>query len=911
MHLRRFFGLSALLPLISGFVLSPGDTATIPGWDLQSSLQAKDDPRKLSQPDAKTDSWHRISSRSTVMAGLLQAGVHNETDLFYSDHMKAVDLTPFQSPWLYREEFGLQSPPNGGHLFLVTHGISSKADIFFNGAQVASSEFQQGCFGGHQYDITSHVRSGKNALLVQAYPTNYLADFGQGFADWNPYPPDNGTGVWRDIELKQTGPISLSPVRILTDFKGTPSDQVTVTVIADVTNQNNIPIQGSVKGLVEAEDGTQRFPFETNVRLNPNENTTVSIPVSIKTPQIWWPAAWGRQPLYAVQLNVTTPQGTISDRTPRTTFGIRHVASQLSADKDVSFSINGLPFLVRGAGYAPDLFLRFNVSRIRTIFRYVLDMGLNTIRLEGKLEQPEFYEMADRMGIMILAGWECCDKWEGWDYNPDGKGIKWDPTDYTVAFHQMYHESTYLQPHPSLLGFLLGSDYWPNDAAAASYLDALTLTNWSNPIISSASTRGHPSTLPPSGMKMLGPYDWVPPNYWTPDPTPQGVETGTAYGFGSEQGPGVGTPGLSSLSQFLSPGDLQTLWHQPRAGHYHMSTGDSEFYTRALYNTALFQRYGHPTSLEDYLQKAQLIDYEATRAEFDGFALNQNNNATRPATGVIYWMLNSAWPSLHWQLFDFYLRPAGAYFGVKASTAGGATEHLAYDYTSREVSMINHAIVARSTPRTVEIELIAAADGRTLSKQTVNVPPTDPGTSVSVAHLPDDAVAALGDNGVGFLRLILRDSTPTQQNTRLSRTVYWLSRHNDELDWSRANWYTTPVTKYANFKGLSALKTAAVTGKVSKVPHPAAEEEEDSAQATTLLEISLENQADVPAFFLHVTVVGPDGAEIAPVYWSENFVTLFPRERLALMVRVPRRERDGWAVVVDGVNVERRVVGRG
>jgi exo-1,4-beta-D-glucosaminidase len=48
-------------------------------------------------------------------------------------------------------------------------------------------------------------------------------------------------------------------------------------------------------------------------------------------------------------------------------------------------------------------------------------MGMNTVRLEGKQEHPELYELADRMGVLVLAGWECCDKWEGWevrDRNP-------------------------------------------------------------------------------------------------------------------------------------------------------------------------------------------------------------------------------------------------------------------------------------------------------------------------------------------------------------------------------------------------------------------------------------------------------------------------------------------------------------
>lgn len=64
-----------------------------------------------------------------------------------------------------------------------------------------------------------------------------------------------------------------------------------------------------------------------------------------------------------------------------------------------------------------------------------------------------------------------------------------------------------------MLGFLLGSDYWPNDYATKIFMNALKEMDWHNPVIASASKRGYPKALGPSGMKMNGPYDWVPPNY--------------------------------------------------------------------------------------------------------------------------------------------------------------------------------------------------------------------------------------------------------------------------------------------------------------------------------------------------------------------------------------------------------------
>lgn len=397
-------------------VASAGDIATIPGWYLQSSTKVSGGMDVLSTPGKDVSSWYRVGARGTVMAGLIENGVYNETDLFYSDNMEsAVDPSTFDAPWIYREEFTL-NPSTGQYFTLKTHGITSKADIYLNGMLIASSDQQQGTYGGHQYNVTEHIEDGANCLLIRAYPTNYLRDFAQGFVDWNPYPVDNGTGVWRNVEVSQTGAVSMSPFRVLTDFTHSTSGPVKVTLRTDLTNHESSGHQVTIKGTVEGPDGSAAVQISETFDLKSNEEKTVSISVSIEDPDIWWPALWGEQPLYTVQASaiIQEPQKMLSDSSIPQQFGIRHVSSKLNNHNDTQFSINGEPFQVIGAGYGPDIFLRFDIDRIQKIFAYMLDMGLNTVRLEGKQEHPELYDLADRMGMMVLAGWECCDKWEGW-----------------------------------------------------------------------------------------------------------------------------------------------------------------------------------------------------------------------------------------------------------------------------------------------------------------------------------------------------------------------------------------------------------------------------------------------------------------------------------------------------------------
>ncbi|TPR11581.1 MutS domain V family protein [Aspergillus niger] len=765
---------------------SPGDRITIPTWHIQpTNTNTTPNPLNLTT----------TTPYSTIFAALLHPQnqpnpilPYNESTLFHSTTLSLIPTTPFQSPWLYTTSLTLSPPLSHEQILLTTHGISSRGDIFINGHQIASIS---GAYNGQEYDISSRVKDGENEVVVRVYPVDYMRDFG-------------------------------------------------VRVKVEVRNWKDESVRGVFMGRVFHDDTTDKgVEFAQLVTLRGGETTTVEAAVTIPNAKIWWPASWGRQDMYTVLANFTLNDGKLSDRA-ECPFGIRSVTATLTEhgeEKDISFKINGYPFHVRGAGYSPDIFLRFDIDRVRTLFQAVLDMGLNTIRLEGKLEHPQFYDLADRMGVMVLAGWECCDKWEAWEYNTDlERHYPWTTNDYLTASSSLTHESLTLQPHPSILAFLLGSDYPPNTRASTLYTTALNHSDWPNPIISSASSRIHPS-----GMKMLGPYDWVPPNYWYSE------QLGAAFGFGSEQGAGVGTPELPSLRRFLSPQELDTLWKEKDAGMYHMSPSGSQFHTRGVYNAALWGRYGKPTSLEEYVFLAQVMDYEATRAEFEAFAIRQNRSG-RAATGVVYWMLNTAWPSLHWQLIDFYLKRGGAYYGVKVGCRG---EHVAVDYSDGDIYIINHGIEGKEG-RVVVVDVVDLA-GKNLFHREVGSVELGPTMSKKVTSI-FPWVGDGGWNGVVFLRLVLEKDG----GEVLSRNVYTLPSQLDVLSWDESTWYTTPVSSYANFTSLMGLQDVevVVTGKMG-----------DGGRVT----VTLENRDKVPAWFVRIAMVD-DADEEVDVWWGVNYV---------------------------------------
>ncbi|KAM0264579.1 hypothetical protein ACHAPA_008244 [Fusarium lateritium] len=860
----------------------PGQQDVIPNWDFQQVPKVSKNIASLSLPNINTRSWHHAPvSRCTLMACLLTKGtlsLEGRDGLWYSDNLANFDQSLFSVPWVYRNQFNLKNG-KGRHYFLQTNGITPAADLFFNGKQIADNVTQSGSYGGHTFDITS-IASEENALVVKVYPTDYQHHFAVGFVDWNPYPPDNGTGIWRDITVKQTGDVFMGPLSVLvnmdTPIEDTKPHRAAITIRAQARNLSKRPIKFVATANVKTPKGKHLMTLTKLIRIGPEESLTVELSAEIQSPEVWWPAAWGQQPLYSTQLTYSMGND-ISDLSPVTKFGIRTITSELNTHNDTLFRVNGYPMQITGGGYTSDMFLRWDPKRFENIARYVLDMGMNTIRLEGKMEQPELYDITDRLGLMVMAGWECCDRWESWPYNHDlaeDPPPRWYKADYETVNASMRHEAAMMQTHASVIAFLVGSDYWPDEKATKIYLDGLHDAGWQVPIISSAAKRGYPKLLEPSGMKMEGPYDWVPPVYWF-NREPTAKRFGSSFGFGSELGAGVGTPTKGSLVKFLTDEGMQDLWKKPDKGLYHMSQNTSQFHDRSIYNKALFTRYGKPTSLDDYLMSAQMMDYEATRSQFEGY--RSQWSASRPATGLIYWMLNNAWPSLHWNQFDYYLHPAGSYFGTKVANS---VEHVTFDYFSNFIWVINHSLKQSGT-RSIHVELVDL-DGERISRQKIRFN-TEANKSRKIGDI-SSSIKKIKD--VGILRLLLVDD---DDNTVLSRNAYWLSKQKDVVDWAKTTWYWSDVKQSANFTALSKMDKATVTTTAYKGKLPGE------------WKLQVNNTASVPAVFVQLNLIDEYGDDVTPLTWSDNYFTLLPHEVIA--VELTTWSTKGAVVEVKGKNV--------
>ena len=854
-----------------------GSAIAIAHWQIQSSAKAQQSGAEVSSAGFSARDWYTVSGRATVMAGLLENGQYG--DVFYGDNLRAVEEPDssgnlFVIPWWYRTEFALIKGARETRTLLRINGIISSADVWLNGHLVAEQATVAGAYPVHEFDVTRWVHAGSNTLALRVRPADPRTSLSIGWVDWNPTPPDNNMGPWRGVDIVRTGPVQIRFPQVTSTLSLPDLAHAALAVKVQARNLDKSTHDATITGVVAG------VLLRRTIHLAPGETQTVSFSpksdpgLDLNHPQVWWPVGMGAHPLYSLQMEAAVDDA-ISDRASAT-FGIRSVSSHLTQQGYQQFVINGKPVLIRGAGWAPDIFLRDDPKRMEAEFSYIVNLGLNNIRSEGKLEDARFYDLADRDGIMILAGWECCDKWESWAKTG---GEPWDASDEKVAAASMASEARLLRNHPSVIGFLIGSDNAPPAGIAKIYVNTLRAEDWSLPIIAAASDQATAETGP-SGMKMAGPYDWVPPAYWYAD------QLGGAFGFDSEVSAGASIPPLDDLIRMLSPQELEALWKFPQARQFHASAAWSIFATIEPFDTALSRRYGSPKSLADYVAKSQLENYDNVRAQFE--AHNARMDAVRPSTGVIYWMLNNAWPSLHWHLYDYFLNPAGAYFGAKKANE---PVHIQYSYDTREIMLVNHTLDGEHALQAI-IRVRSLDGGVSYERRLQNIDLAG-NAARALATLP----ALAGLSRAYFIELELASAN----GQPISRNVYWLSTQTDELDWAHSNWYLTPVTRYADLTPLQSLPT--VTSEVRATMR------HEGAEDITTVTLTVPPSSRAVALFQHVSIKRSEGGELMlPILWSDNDVTLWPGESLTLTAHSATPSAATPVVEVSGWNVPTRSV---
>jgi len=806
----------------------------------------------LSTSAYQLEKWYPATVPSTVFGTLVENKVY--PDPYYGTNIQKIpgyiarrageipDDSPFKSSWWYRTTFDLPADFRSRNTWIKFHSINYKANIWLNGNLIADTMTVQGAYRLYNFNLTEFAKPGKqNCLALEIFPPKGN-DLTITWVDWNPTPPDRGMGIWYDITVSSTGPVAIDNPKIVTKLNLPSTDKASLTISADISNSTDRKVKGVLKGVIE------NITFSQEIVLEPKEARQMTFDPAnfsqlvISDPRLWWPHTVGPQNLYDLDLSFEI-KGNISD-SEKVRFGIREISSWMNDFDDKHtrvFQVNGKDIVIRGGGYVEDMMLRPSDERIDTDIQYAKHMGLNTLRLEAPRGSDYLFDKCDEEGILLIVGWCCCSSWEEWE--------KWTPDLEVIAQKSWSDQILRLRNHASVFNWLMGSDMHPTESVERMYIKVLNELDGTRPYQSSA-TQDSSAVSGNTGLWM-GPYPkvyaYMPPAYWYAK-----LEFNTEAGPSGEQIPPVETMRLMMPESELWP--ISDSWNI----RLHKA-----FYPHA--RKALFSRYGEPKSVEEYSMKSQVLQYEATRGMFEAYAGNKYKSS-----GIIYWMYNSAWPSMYWQLYDYFYAPNGSFYGTRKACEN---LHIQYSYDDNSIRVVNGNYKDFSG-------LKAAARIYNIGMKEIFSEET------SVEIKPDESKKVMfikrpaGAGDVYFLKLVLTDS----EGKEISSNFYWLSSKGDEN---------------ADFTALDRLPEVELNFSVSSVKL-------EDGKYTAVVEI--ENPSGLLAFFVNPKIIrGDSKGLVLPVYWDDNYFSLLPKEKRSLKVEFDAKNLDGATPVfaLDGWNIKK------
>ncbi len=825
-------------------------------WKMQPEEDLKDiNDAEISKNSYSDQDWMTAVVPGTVLGSMATTGVIE--DPYFGINMQKVNYDKFKQPWWFRTHFTIKKGDLNKHISLRFNGINYRADLWVNGKKVAGKDNFAGTFRMFTFDISKYVKEGKNTLALKLIQ-HADGEYSIGFVDWNPLPRDRNMGIFREVFLEINDGIKIRSPFVHAKVNTKTLNEAELFIQTEVVNSSDHPVEGIVR--IDYEIGS----VEKKVSLDAGKTISVRFTpkdfrqLSVKNIKLWWPNGMGDPNLYTLKTEFIANHKTLDKVENK--YGIREIGSYLNKDKNRVFTINGQFVLIKGGGWVDDLLLQDTKETVEAQLKYVKQMNLNTIRLEGFWGKDEnLYSLCDEYGIMIMIGWSCHWEWDEYllkkTHEKYGGAVNDEDIDLLAASWK--DQMLWLRNHPSIFVWMLGSDKLPAPKLEQKYIELFKKYDPSRPYVTSAGGAGtednnvvaevplYSEISGPTGMKMLGPYAYTPPVYWYKD-----TKFGGGFGFNTETCPGPNIPPLASLIKMLPE---KSLWPIDKE-YWEYHTGRNSFKTLDRYRNALSKRYGKSSSVEEFAFKSQVINYELMRPMFEAFIAHKPKS-----TGLIQWMLNSAWPEMYWQLYDTYLQPNGAFYGVREACT---PLHAIYRYGFDDIYFANENLKAA---RNLKVKIKAYDIKSKLIFEDEWQGDISGNTSKSIYKLPE----IKGRTPVWFLDLRVYNS----EDREIDNNFYWLSLKKDVLDYEAAKkmpWpYYTPSKEFADFTSLNKLPKVRLSYNYKY----------STNDKEGIVSVTVKNPSDNIAFFVFFDVIDPQTKlPVLPVFWNDNYISLLPGE---------------------------------
>jgi PAS domain-containing protein len=904
-------------------------------WQMQHSSLVGNSAEAVSQPGYVAGGWQAVTVPTTALAALVHAGVYPDPrfglDSFKipdaSDEFNALhDLArfshlpdrrnPWRDPWWYRTEFELPGLRGDERAWLALNCLNYRADVWVNGLQVAGRDQVVGMFRRFRLDLTGQVVAGRNAVAILVYPVDHpgvpdtqLEVFGKarqfhkdicnditevmsvGY-DCFPTVPDRNLGLIQEVSVEITGAVDLRHAFIRAELALPELNPARLTVSTELVNASSGVVSGVLEGEIRAPgSGALVAAFRRPVTLFGHETQVLTLTPTdapalvLRDPELWWPNTYGSQPLYGLRLRFVTASGVSSEA--QSHFGIRRLDRELhNCDGAHGFRliVNGQRIFQRGGYVQPEMMFDWNPTRVEAELRYLVEANLNYIVFEDIPNPPDWYlDLCDRYGILF---WNCFYDCYWLQYNRPWNVDLQVLEACTVDLVKRYRN------HPSLILYMAQNEGETREDVYEMWRRTVLALDTTRFLVPSGSFPDYRTQVPEWFRKDLpvGLNDYLPKTYgWQ---LPQ-----VYYRFVREQrnwmfmieSCSASVPPLESLVRFIP--QLRDL--PPNGGdspRYPLDATWAHFGANAYYewfDRGLRLLYGEPKDVRDYVWKAHLVTYDQHRGFFEAV----HHRLWDLTSGFGEWKLNSAFPDVQWQIYDWFLRPMVSLYAIRKACARLAVQLCPLDGV---VAVVNNRFEA-------------------LAGLTVQAEVRDLAMNVLHRHVAEVAVAAnsyrevfavplpssVASTPVYVVKLELRDSS----GALLADNFYWLSPRLDDVE----TVYTDDLRKFpANrplllpqqtpcFPELAGLPPARLELSAERLPR---------VGGGVAVRVRVANPGAGLAFFIRVRLLRrADGEEILPVFWSDNYFSLLPQESKDLTVELATATATDLQLAVDGWNI--------
>ena len=630
-------------------------------WKLLRASETDAEGAAISSPGFDDSDWLPATVPGTVLGTYVDIGAVHHPNL--KDNQLFISDSYFRSDFWYRDTFDatLDTPVQTLHF----EGINWKAEVWLNGVSLGVID---GAFRTADFDVSGILADGRNYLAVKIIHndnygfvkerTAYSPDKNGGVLgadnptmhatigwDWIPTVRGRNMGIYDDVWLAYTGPVTISEPFVRTELPL--PDTTSATVFAQVTlvNHTDAPVSGTLNW------SFGDLSARSEVVLEPRENMEVVLdPHTLENPRLWWPKGYGEQNLYPVTFSFECG-GAESDRAEFLS-GVRQMDYSMDEyepaedlgrafkgrddSKRLSIFINGRRFIGFGGNWGfPEHLLNYRAREYDAAVAYHADMNFTMIRdWVGMVGHRSFYEACDRHGVMIWQDFWLANPWDG----PDPA----DPERFNGIARQYVRR---IRNHPSIALYVGRNEGYPPESID-SFLNEMIPAD-------------HPGLyyIPHSaadGVSGGGPYNALPPSRYFHI---RGLDK-----LHSEMGmPNVmnwenlvrtfGEDAVEPVNTIAHPNPMFGL-HDYTLGRLVQCAQQTESFNELIANA-----FGEPEDARRFTEWAQWVNYEGYRAMFEARGAQRR--------GLLLWMSHPAWPSMVWQTYDYYLEPTAAYFGCK------------------------------------------------------------------------------------------------------------------------------------------------------------------------------------------------------------------------------------------------------